>query len=605
MRETREFGGRMIEVDRSRDELLPDFSRATLDDRYLLPGESYQDMFARVAAAFSDDDEHAQRMYNYMSKLWFMGSTPVLSNGGAGRGAPISCFLSETDDSLRGISDLWTENVWLASNGGGIGNYWGNLRSIGETIGRAGQTSGIIPFIKVTDSQTLAISQGSLRRGSAAAYLDVWHPEIEEFLEIRKPTGDANRRSLNLHHGVIVSDEFMRAVESGSEFALRSPKDKSVIKTVDARTIWAKLLQMRVETGEPYILFGDTVSRGRPEHHKSLGLEVHTSNLCVEITLPTGRDHRGKHRTAVCCLSSLNLEKWDEWGDDPAVIEDALRFLDNVLQSFIDKSIPGMERAVYAAAAERSVGLGVMGLHGWLQKNNVPWESAMAKSWNLRIFKRIKEQCDLANRRLALEKGACQDSIDAGDPEPRRFSNCTAIAPTASISIIAGNSTPGVETTVANAFVQKTLAGAHLVKNKVLEELLETKGKNTPDVWSSIIAENGSVQHLDFLDDWERDVFKTSVEIDQLWTIEHAADRTPYVDQSQSINVFVRPDISRARLHLIHYSAWKKGMKSLYYCRSESVGRANIGKHVERENMEAQPEAQPEALKFEECLSCQ
>jgi ribonucleoside-diphosphate reductase alpha chain len=369
-----------VETDRSRDDLLTDFGKETLKDRYLLPGESYQDLFVRVASAYADDAEHAQRLYDYISKLWFMPATPVLSNGGTGRGLPISCYLNSVDDSLEGIVNTWNENVWLAARGGGIGTYWGSVRGIGEPVGLNGKTSGIIPFVRVMDSLTLAISQGSLRRGSAAVYLDVSHPEIEEFLEIRKPSGDFNRKALNLHHGVLISDAFMEAVREGAEWILRSPKDGSERAKVDARSLFQKLVETRLATGEPYIVFQDTVNRSMPKHHRELGLKVSTSNLCSEITLPTGRDHLGKDRTAVCCLSSLNLETWDQWNGDKMFIEDVMRFLDNVLQDYIDRAPEEMARAKYSAMRERSVGLGVMGFHSFLQARNLPFEGAMAKS---------------------------------------------------------------------------------------------------------------------------------------------------------------------------------------------------------------------------------
>ncbi len=386
-----------VVTDNKRDSLLTEFGKETLNDRYLLPGENYQDLFARVASAYADDEAHAQRVYDYISRLWFMPATPVLSNGGTGRGLPISCYLNSVSDSLNGIVDTWNENVWLASKGGGIGTYWGNVRGIGEPVGLNGKTSGIIPFVRVMDSLTLAISQGSLRRGSAACYLDVSHPEIEEFLEIRKPSGDFNRKALNLHHGVLITDEFMECVREGSEFTLRSPKDQSERGKVDARSLFQKLVETRLATGEPYIIFIDQVNRSMPKHHRDLGLKVSTSNLCSEITLPTGKDHLGIDRTAVCCLSSLNLETWDEWNGDKQFIEDVMRFLDNVLTDYIDRAPDEMARAKYSAERERSVGLGVMGFHSFLQARGLPFEGAMAKSWNLRIFKHIKAQVDEAS----------------------------------------------------------------------------------------------------------------------------------------------------------------------------------------------------------------
>jgi ribonucleoside-diphosphate reductase alpha chain len=609
-----------VEVDHSRDELLTAFGKATLDDRYLLPDERYQDLFARVASYYGDDEAHAQRLYDYISKLWFMPATPVLSNGGTQRGLPISCFLNEASDSLGGIVGLWNENVWLASKGGGIGSYWGNLRSIGESVGGVGKTSGIIPFIRVMDSLTLAISQGSLRRGSAAVYLDVHHPEIEEFIEIRRPTGgDPNRKALNLHHGVLIPDAFMRAVEKDEDWALLSPKDHSVIRTVKARSLWIRILTARIETGEPYLIFSDTVNNAVPDHHKLAGLRVKTSNLCAEITLPTGIDHLGEQRTAVCCLSSLNLEKYEEWEGDPQFIEDVMRFLDNVLQDFIDRAPDDMARAKYSAMRERSVGLGVMGFHSFLQSKMIPFEGVMAKVWNRRMFAHIKEGVDAASRTLAVERGACPDAADYGIME--RFSNKTAIAPTASISIICGGTSPGIEPIAANSFTHKTLSGSFTVRNRHLKTLLAEKGRDDDETWASISINGGSVQHLDFLDELEKDVFKTAFELDQRWVVEHAADRAPMVDQAQSINVFLPADVHKRELHRLHFEAWKKGVKSLYYCRSLSIQRADRAEDTSTpaqngvakvpmrtlEDIAATGRAPnpAEADDYEECLACQ
>ncbi len=601
-----------VTVDRSRDSLLTDFGRATLDDRYLLPGESYQDLFARVASYYGDDQAHAQRLYDYISKMWFMPATPVLSNGGTDRGLPISCFLNEATDSLDGIVGLWNENVWLASKGGGIGSYWGNLRSIGEKVGQNGKTSGIIPFIRVMDSLTLAISQGSLRRGSAAVYLPIWHPEIEEFIDMRRPTGgDPNRKALNLHHGVLISDDFMRAVEADEQWGLRSPKDNSVVRSISARALWIRILTTRIEQGEPYIIYSDHVNNARPEQHKLAGLEVKTSNLCAEITLPTGVDQYGKQRTAVCCLSSLNLETWFEWHKDERFIEDVMRFLDNVLEDFIQKAPDSMERAKYAAYRERSVGLGVMGYHSFLQDNSIPFESVMAKVWNTRMFKHIRAEADKASKTLAAERGACPDAKDYGIEE--RFSHKMAIAPTASISIIAGNSSPGIEPISANVFLQKTLSGSFSVRNRALKKVLEAYGQDNEDIWSSITLSKGSVQHLDFLTQHEKDVFKTAFELDQRWVVEHAADRAGFICQSQSINIFLPANVHKRDLHQIHYQAWKRGVKSLYYCRSLSIQRADtVSEKKATAVMENRPandagETLPLAASsnYEECLACQ
>jgi ribonucleoside-diphosphate reductase alpha chain len=626
--------GPKVILDRSRNNRLTAFGVATLEDRYLLPGEDPQDMFARVVMHYADDTAHAQRMYDYISNLWFMPATPVLSNGGTERGLPISCFLNEANDSLNGIVDLWNENVWLAARGGGIGSYWGNLRSIGEKVGGNGKTSGIMPFIKVMDALTLAISQGSLRRGSAATYLPVWHPEIEEFIEMRRPTGgDVNRKSLNLHHGIVISDAFMRAVENDEEWGLTSPKDNSIIRRISARALWIRILTARIETGEPYMLFIDHVNRAIPEHHKLAGLGVKMSNLCSEITLPTGADRFGQERTAVCCLSSLNLEYFLEWQDHPTFIMDCLRFLDNVLQDFIERAPDSMARARYAAMRERSIGLGVMGFHSFLQAQNVPWESVMAKVWNKRMFSHIKREADKASTLLAETKGPCPDAKDYGIME--RFSNKIAIAPTASISIICGGASPGIEPIVGNAFTHKTLSGSFRVRNKHLEDVLAKYGRNDDETWSSITTHEGSVQHLPFLSEHEKMVFRTAFEIDQRWVIELAADRTPFICQSQSLNIFLTGNVHKKDLHQIHFMAWKKGVKSLYYCRSRSVQRAesvntanafhtqNVARSAASNDEPRLPigvglavasaaaamtqtnDNQDESNKYEECLACQ
>jgi len=599
--------GITIKIDRSKDEKLTNFGKATLSDRYLGQSESHQDLFARVASTYADNNLHAQRIYNYISNLWFMPATPILSNGGNERGLPISCFLNEAGDSLSSILDLWSENVWLAARGGGIGSYWGNLRSIGEKIGRVGKTSGIIPFIKVMDSLTMAISQGSLRRGSAACYLPIDHPEIEEFIEMRRSTGgDPNRKALNLHHGILVSDAFMRAVETNSQWALKSPKDAIIQSTVSARNLWIRLLTARIETGEPYIIYVDTVNRLIPQHHKLAGLNVKTSNLCSEITLPTGIDKDGNDRTAVCCLSSLNLETYDEWKDKPQFIEDIMRFLDNVLTDFINHAPDSFKNAKYSAMKERSVGLGVMGFHSFLQKNSIPLESVMSKVWNNKIFKHIQTKVDQASKILAEERGACPDAEEYGFKE--RFSNKTAIAPTASISIICGGTSPGVEPVAANSFTHKTLSGSYSVRNKYVQKVLEKHGRNDEETWSSITTNQGSVAHLDFLSSQEKDVFKTAFELDQKWIVELAAERTPYISQAQSINIFLPADIHKKDLHQIHFQAWKKGLKSLYYCRSKSIQRAeniNTGSSTDILNNVYSKNEIVNETSDEECLSCQ
>ena len=596
-----------VQLDRSRDALLTDFGKKTLEDRYLLPGESYQDMFARVATAYADDADHAQRVYDYMSRLWFMPATPVLSNGGADRGLPISCFLNAVGDSLEGIQSVWHENVALASNGGGIGTYWGGVRSIGEKVKGQGQTSGIIPFIRVMDSLTLAISQGSLRRGSAAVYLDVHHPEIEEFLEIRKASGDFNRKSLNLHHGINITDAFMEAVRDGRPFDLVSPKTGEVMKTVDARNLWQKILEIRLQTGEPYLIFSDAVNKAMPKHQRELGLSVKQSNLCSEIMLHTGADHLGIDRTAVCCLSSVNAETFLEWREEPRFIEDLMRFLDNVLEDFITRAPPEMKAAVYSARRERSVGLGLMGFHSFLQSQGVAFESAMAKSWNMRLFKHLRREADKASRLLAEEKGPCEDAAERGVME--RFSHKLAIAPTASISIICGGTSAGIEPIPANIYTHKTLSGSFAVKNPYLEEILEAKGLNTDAVWNSILEHEGSVQHLDDLTDDEKEVFKTAFELDQRWVVELAADRTPEICQAQSVNLFIPGDVNKWDLHMLHWRAWEQGMKSLYYLRSKSVQRAAFAGSEDKTEAEADPN-QPDLFAaaptdYDECLACQ
>lgn len=588
-----------ITSNESRNDLLTSFGKETLKDRYLLPGESYQDMFIRVSKAYADDQEHAQRLYDYMSKLWFMPSTPILSNGGTNRGLPISCFLNEVTDNLKGIVDLWSENVWLASKGGGIGSYWGNIRGIGEKVGGVGKTSGVIPFIHVMDSLTLAISQGSLRRGSAAVYLPVDHPEIEEFVEIRRTTGgDPNRKALNLHHAVVISDKFMQAVKDNLDWNLLSPFDQSIQKTVKARDLWIRLLTARVETGEPYFLFIDTINKVLPPWHEKKGLKVKTSNLCCEICLPTT-----DKRTAVCCLSSLNLEYYKDWKDHPLFIEDVMRFLDNVLQNFIDKAPDSMSRATYSAQRERSVGLGVMGFHSFLQKNKLPFESALAKVWNIQMFKHIEQKSKEASIKIAQEKGPCPDAAEEGYEE--RFSYRMAVAPTASISIITGGTSPGIEPIVANSFSHKTLSGTFTVRNIYLSKLLESKNKTKEeleDIWVDIAMHKGSVAHLDFLTPQEKDVFKTAFEIDQRWVIDHAADRQPFIDQSQSLNLFIPADIHKRDLHQLHMRAWEKGLKGLYYCRSMSVQRGESTKQAYGLNLSIKEDKNND---YEECLACQ
>lgn len=598
-----------------RDNLLTEFGKTTLRDRYLLPGESYQGMFARVASAYADDDAHAQRVYDYMSKLWFMPATPILSNGGAGRGLPISCFLNSVEDSLDGIRDIWNENIDLASNGGGIGTYWGEVRSMGEPVAKAGKTSGIIPFIRVMDSLALAISQGSLRRGSAAVYLDIHHPEIEEFLEIRKPTGDQNRKALNLHQGINITDKFMRAVADNEMFDLVSPKTGEVMRQVNARALWQRILDLRLQSGEPYLVFIDAANRFMPKFQKDLGLRVKQSNLCSEIMLHSGRDHLGNDRTAVCCLSSVNAETFMEWHDHPTFIEDVMRFLDNVLTDFINRAPTTMAKAVYSAQRERSVGLGLMGFHSFLQKQGIAFESPLAKSWNMRLFKHLRAQADEASRKLAIERGACPDAADQGVME--RFSHKLAVAPTASISIICGGTSAGIEPIPSNIYTHKTLSGSFVVRNPYLEQLLEEvwatrvapegfddlKARWLEDQWDEILQADGSVQHLDCLNDDEKKVFRTAFELDQRWIINLAADRAYHICQAQSVNIFLPGDVDKWDLHMLHWTAWTHNIKSLYYLRSRSVQRAS---HVGA-STEVAPvvETVSAPTDYDECLACQ
>ena len=588
-----------MQLNYNRDKYLSEFSIKTLEDRYLVGEEkSPQDAFARAARTFADDEDHAQRLYDYASKLWFMFSTPVLSNGGTSRGLPISCFLNYVDDSREGITEHYTENAFLSSVGGGVGGCWSGVRSVGSKTSNGSESTGVIPFMKVVDAEMLAFSQGVTRRGSYAAYLDMSHPEIEEFLDVRKPTGgDINRKSTNLHHGVVIGDDFMELIERATRFEgfddswdLIDPHSGMVVKTVSAKTLWVKLIQNRVETGEPYIMFGDTVEEATPEYQKELGLKVHQSNLCSEITLPTDKD-----RTAVCCLSSVNLEEYDEWKDNDQFIPDLIRMLDNVLEYFINYAPDQLSRAKYSASQERSLGLGAMGFHAYLQRHNIPFESPMAKGRNMQMFSRIKSEAERATRQLAEERGPCPDGKNHGV----RNAHLLAIAPNASSSIICGNTSPSIEPYRANAFTQKTKTGSSLLKNEYLENILQDLGEDTDEVWKSIVTNNGSVQHLDFLDDWTKDVFKTAVELDQRWVIELAADRQEHICQSQSLNVFFPADVSKQELHAIHMMAWKRGVKTLYYLRSEAIKRAEkVSDEVLRQRIF-------ESIDDDGCLACE
>lgn len=587
-----------MKINYKKDFLLSEFGIKTLQDRYLIAGEtSPQDAFARAARAFADDEAHAQRLYDYASNLWFMFSTPILSNGGTDRGLPISCFLNYVEDSREGITGHYTENAFLSSVGGGIGGCWNDVRSVGSKTSSGSESTGVIPFLKVVDAEMLAFSQGVTRRGSYAAYINMNHPEIEEFLDVRKPTGgDINRKSTNLHHGVIIPDTFMALIEGATKhegfddsWALVDPHTKKVLKTVSAKTLWVKLIQNRIETGEPYIMFEDTVNAALPESQKALGLRVHHSNLCSEITLPTNDE-----RTAVCCLSSVNLEEYDSWRTCEEFIPDLVRMLDNVLTYFIKNAGPALQKAVFSAERERSIGLGAMGFHAYLQRNNIPFESALAKSRNMVMFKNIKKQAVAASRQLAEERGEAPDAQGTG----MRNCHLLAIAPNASSSIICGNTSPSIEPYRANAFVQKTKSGTSLLKNEYLEAVLQDLDMDNDEVWKSIIMNEGSVNHLEFLDRHTKDVFKTGVEIDQRWIIDLASDRQEYICQSQSLNVFFPANVSKFELHAIHMMAWKRKVKTLYYLRSEAYKRA------EKISDEALRQMVIESTE-EVCLACQ
>ena len=586
-------------IDYKRDNYLSEFSHKTLEDRYLIEGEtSPQDAFARAARAFSDNEAHAQRLYDYASKLWFMFSTPILSNGGTTRGLPISCFLNYVEDSREGITNHYTENAFLSSVGGGVGGSWSAIRSVGSKTSNGSESTGVIPFMKVVDAEMLAFSQGITRRGSYAAYLDISHPEIEEFLDVRKPTGgDVNRKSVNLHHGVLISDRFMELIEQATRepgfddaWNLVDPHTNKVTKTVSAKTLWVKLIQNRVETGEPYIMFKNTVQEALPLYQLKKGLRVHHSNLCSEITLATNEE-----RTAVCCLSSVNLEEYDEWKNNENFIPDLIRMLDNVISYFVANAPDTLSKAKFSAERERSLGLGAMGFHAYLQRQNIPFESALAKSHNARMFKHIKAEAVNATQTLAVERGEAPDAVGEGV----RNVHLLAVAPNASSSIICGNTSPSIEPYRANAFTQKTKSGSSLLKNEYLEHVLQELGEDTDEVWKSIITNSGSVQHLEFLDEWTKDVFKTAVEIDQRWIIEMAADRQEEICQSQSLNIFFPANVSKQELHAIHMMAWKRRVKTLYYLRSEAIKRA------ETVSDEALRQYIFDSIDDEGCLACE
>lgn len=585
---------RSIKLDYSRDKKMTFFGLETLRSRYFLRDgkgeicENVQTFFARVATGIArGDKEFAQEVYELTSKNWFMPATPVLTNTASNRGTQISCFLNTVGDSISDIFKTYEENAFLAKGGGGIGTNWSDVRGHNASLSTGGKSSGTIPFLKVMDSATLAVSQGNTRRGAAAVYMNIDHPDIEEFIDIRRPTGgDENRRCLNLHHGVIISDEFMIAVKAKTKFNLRCPHTGEAAGSVDAFDLWKRIVKNRVETGEPYIMFGDTVNRAVPEHHKEQGLTVNQSNLCSEITLPTNRE-----RTAVCCLGSLNLEKWDEWEPHKEqVIATAVKALDNILDNFAEGvDSRDYKRAVLSAKSERSIGLGMMGWHGLLMKKHIPFETVQAKALNELIFKAIHENAKKASLKLGEERGPCPDG------GKQRNSYIIAIAPTANISVICGGATPCIEPIAGNAYVQKTLSGSFLVKNPYLEELLESKGKNNMETWNQVIEGKGSIMGLDCLSKEEKDIFKTAYEINMTSVIRQAADRQKYICQSQSLNLFFKAPVSGKYLNEVHLLAHELGVKTLYYLRSESV--------IEADSVDRKSERR--SIDFDECAACQ
>jgi ribonucleoside-diphosphate reductase alpha chain len=590
-----------IRVDYSRDNLFDELGLKRLKESYMKEDEiSPQERFAYVSSAFGSNKEHSQRLYEYSSKHWLSYSTPILSFGRSKRGLPISCFLPYLHDSAEGLVDCLAEVNWLSMLGGGVGIGIGIRSSDDKSV-------GVMPHLRTYDASSLAYRQGRTRRGSYAAYLNISHPDILIFLEMRKPTGDPNMRCLNLHHGINITDDFMRLIEkamidptSNDDWELKDPHNGEVREVVSARELWQRVLEMRMQTGEPYLHFIDTSNRMMPEFQKKLGLSIKQSNLCSEIILPTDKD-----RTAVCCLSSVNLEYYDDWKDDKLFLRDMAEMLDNVLQYFIDNAPSGVERAKYSAQRERSIGIGALGFHAYLQKNNMPWESALATGANIKMFKHIRGKLDDANLQLGKERGEAPDASGTG----KRFSHMLAIAPNASSSIIMGNTSPSIEPYRANAYRQDTLSGSSLNKNKFLDKFIKeacdaNKKLDYQEVWSSIIANDGSVQHLEFLDEWTKDIFKTSMEIDQRWIVDHAAHRQDFIDQAQSLNLFFRPDVNVKYLHAVHFQAWKQGLKTLYYCRSEKIGKADkVSKKIQREIIE---EIDLKALATEEvCLACE
>jgi ribonucleoside-diphosphate reductase alpha chain len=590
-----------IKVDYSRDSLFDELGIKRLKESYMREDEqSPQERFAYVSKAFGTTKEHSQRLYEYSSKHWHSYSTPILSFGRSKRGLPISCFLPYLDDSAEGLVDTLSEVNWLSMLGGGVGIGIGIRSSDDKSV-------GVMPHLRTYDASSLAYRQGRTRRGSYAAYLNISHPDILIFLEIRKPTGDQNMRCLNLHHGINITDDFMHLIEKSmldkdfdDTWHLRDPHNDEIRDSISARDLWQRILEMRMLTGEPYIHFIDTSNKAMPEFQKALGLSIKQSNLCSEIILPT--DHE---RTAVCCLSSVNLEYYDEWKDDPLFLKDMAEMLDNVLEYFIKNAPKQISRAIYSAKRERSIGIGALGFHAYLQKNNLPWESPMSVGRNKSMFENIRAKLDKANLELGAERGEAPDAKGTG----KRFSHMMAIAPNASSSILMGNTSPSIEPYRANAYRQDTLSGSHLNKNRWLDKIIKEKITDAgeyQDVWSSIIANDGSVQHLEFLDEWTKDVFKTSMEIDQRWVIEHAADRQKYIDQAQSLNLFFRPDVNIKYLHAIHFMAWKTGLKTLYYCRSEKIGKADkVAKKIERQAIQEIDLKQLASSEEPVCIACE
>jgi len=568
-----------IKVDYSRDNLFDELGLTRLKESYMKDDESSpQERFAYVSKQFGTDQAHSQRLYEYSSKHWLSYSTPILSFGRSKRGLPISCFLNYIEDTAEGLVDNLSETNWLSMLGGGVGIGFG-IRSADD------KSTGVMPHLKMYDASSLAYRQGRTRRGSYAAYLSIDHPDIIPFLEMRKPTGDQNLRTLNMHHGINIPDRFMEIIEQSmidpnfdDSWNLVDPASNEIRETVSAKELWQKLLELRMQTGEPYLHFIDESNRKMPQHLKDLGLKINQSNLCSEIILPTN-----EKRTAVCCLSSLNLEYYDDWKSHPTFLSDIAEMLDNVLQYFIDHAPSAIKRAKYSAMRERSIGIGALGWHAYLQRNNLPWESSLAVGKNKQIFKTIREKLDVANKELGSLRGEAPDAVGTGN----RFSHLMAIAPNASSSILMGNTSPSIEPYRANAYRQDTLSGSHLNKNRYLDKIIKDKAKDENEyneIWSSIIANDGSVQHMESLDEWTKDVFKTSMEIDQRWLIQHASDRQEFIDQAQSVNLFFRPDSHIKYIHAVHFQAWKQKLKTLYYCRSDKIAKADkVSKRIERD----------------------